>query len=81
MPEMLVRQITVKEVVAPDLGDRIKKAREGHEKTMEALCNEAGLSRTYWYDIEKESVRAGLPIETLRRIESALGVDFGVVIE
>jgi hypothetical protein len=36
------------------------------------------VSRTYWYDIEKETLKGALSIENLRKIEEALEVDFGV---
>jgi transcriptional regulator with XRE-family HTH domain len=73
---MKVRRTIEKE--APGLGQRIKKAREADKRSLEAICAEAGLSRVYWYDIEKENVRDSLPEDTLRKIEKVLGVDFGV---
>lgn len=60
------------------LGSRIKKARKADNRSVETLASLAGISRGYWYDIEAEVVRDTLPEETLRRIELALGKDFGV---
>ncbi|PMB09351.1 transcriptional regulator, partial [Fischerella thermalis CCMEE 5282] len=60
------------------LGDRIKQARLDSKKSLEQICDEVGVSRTYWYDIEKETLKGALSIENLRKIEEALEVDFGV---
>jgi len=60
------------------LGAKIQQARKASGRTLEALAAEAGISRVYWYDIEAERIREALPEETLRKIEQALGVDFGV---
>ena len=73
---LIVRRTIVKEVSG--LGQRIKQAREADKRSLEVICAEAGISRVYWYDIEKESVRDSLPEETLRKIEKVLGVDLGV---
>lgn len=59
-----------------DLGSRIKKARKRSEKPLTQLAREAGMSATNWYRIEKEEQE--LPIETLRKIEEVLGVEFDV---
>ncbi|WP_257999310.1 helix-turn-helix domain-containing protein [Fischerella thermalis] len=60
------------------MGDRIKQARLDSKKSLEQICDEVGVSRTYWYDIEKETLKGALSIENLRKIEEALEVDFGV---
>lgn len=80
---MRIRQI--KEIEIPELGDVIKKARivmadasEPNKKTMEDICREVGVSRTYWYDIEQDRLRGTLSIENLRKIEKALNIDLGV---
>jgi transcriptional regulator with XRE-family HTH domain len=78
MSAMLIKRVTVEQVRIPDLGERIKEAREKSSKSMGELCQEVGFSRTYWYDIENGFIKGGLPIETLQKIEKALGVDFGV---
>ena len=76
---MRIRQ--VKEVEIEGLGERIKQARLDSRKSLEQICDEVGVSRTYWYDIEKETVRGALSIENLRKIEEVLGVNFGVNLE
>lgn len=73
---MKVRRTVDREVVG--LGQKIKQAREADGRTLEAICAEVGISRVYWYDIEAEKVRSSLPEEMLRKIETVLGVDFGV---
>jgi transcriptional regulator with XRE-family HTH domain len=73
-----VRRIVKKEVDAPDLGARIKKARENSGKAVTKLAKEVGVSRHYWYQLEAEAVLGGMSEETLRKVESVLGVDFGV---
>lgn len=73
---MKVRRTVDKEV--PELGKRIREAREADGRSLEAICAEVGISRVYWYDIEAERVRAALPEETLRKIEKVLGIDLRV---
>lgn len=73
---MKVKRSIEREV--PGLGKRIRQARKADGRSLEALCGAAGLSRVYWNDIENEKIRGALPEETLRKIEAALDVDFGV---
>lgn len=77
--KMRIRQ--VREIEVERLGDRIKEVRLNSSKSLEKICREVGVSRTYWYDIEKETVKGGLSIEKLRKIEQALGVNFGISFE
>lgn len=77
--KMRIRQ--VKEIEIEGLGERIKQARLGFNKSLEQICDEVGVSRTYWYDVEKETLKGALSIENLRKIEEVLGVDFGVNLE
>ena len=75
---MRVRQI--KDVEAAGLGERIKQARLklAHDKSLEKICGEVGISKTYWYEIEKEAITGTLSVENLRKIEAVLDVDLGV---
>ncbi|BAZ02861.1 XRE family transcriptional regulator [Tolypothrix tenuis PCC 7101] len=75
---MRIRQ--VKEVEIEGLGEQIKQARLNCSKSLEQICDEVGVSRTYWYDIEKETLKGALSIENLRKIEQVLSVDFGVTL-
>lgn len=60
----------------PDLGIRIKAAREADERPVWKIAAEAGMSAQNWYRIEKEG--QVLPLETLRKIETVLGRDFEI---
>lgn len=76
--ENKVRVRRIQEIEVVGLGDRIKAARLVSEKSLEWLCGEVGVSRTYWYDVEKETLKGTLSIENLRKIEAALGIDLEV---
>jgi transcriptional regulator with XRE-family HTH domain len=76
---MRIRQI--REIEVEGLGQRIKQVRLSSSKSLEQICNEVKVSRTYWYDIEKETLKGALSVEKLRKIEEVLGVDFGVRLE
>lgn len=75
---MRIRQI--KEVQVEGLGLRIQKARQkiAATKSLDRICEEVGVSRTYWYDLEAERIKGTLSVENLRKIEQALETDFGV---
>lgn len=68
----------IKEVEVNGLGDAIKRARENSGKTVDQICEEVGVSRTYWYDIEKETLKGTLSRENLESIEKSLEVNLGV---
>lgn len=68
------------EVTVPvyDLGRKMKLARVNcMDKTGLALAEEAGISYQYWNEHERQK-HPRIKLETLRRIELALGTDFGV---
>ena len=79
MRNMRIRQ--VKEIDV-DISERIRQARidVSNRKSLAAICDEVGVSTTYWYDIEKNKIRGALSIENLRKIEKALGIDLGVTL-
>ena len=62
----------------PELGKRIRRAREQDKRSLSQICRECGVSRSYWYQLEGEDLRAPATEEIVRRIEQALGVDLGV---
>ena len=68
----------IKEIEVDGLGDAIKKAREDSGKTVDQICEEVGVSRTYYYDIEKETLKGTLSRENLESIEKSLKVNLGV---
>ena len=74
---LLMKVRKVIDIEAPGLGAKIKAAREADSRSLLSICKEIGLTPMYWYKIEAEEVKA-LPIETLRKIEEVLGVNFGV---
>lgn len=74
---LLMKVRKVIDIETPGLGAKIKAAREADSRSLLSICKEIDLTPMYWYKIEAEDVKA-LPIETLRRIEEVLGVDFRV---
>ena len=75
-----VKVIRTLEIEVPDLGKKIKEARNKIKnekgKTITDLASASGMSAQNWYRIENE--RQTLPEETLRLMESALECSFGV---
>jgi transcriptional regulator with XRE-family HTH domain len=68
------------EVDVPDLGVRIKEARENDPRSLRAIAKAAGMSATNWLRIEEENNKT-LPLKTLKTIQNVLGVSFGVEID
>ncbi|MHC5779716.1 MAG: helix-turn-helix domain-containing protein [Nostoc sp.] len=68
------------EIEVPGLGKKIKGVREANERSLTDLCAAAGMTTANWYRIESEDTKS-LPIETLRKIEEVLGVEFGVTFD
>lgn len=75
---MIVRRVIRQELEIQGLGQRIKAARQSDPRSLTALSKAVGVSRSYWYALEKDSVPDGLAEGTLRKIEAVLGVDFGI---
>lgn len=69
----VVRKIVVE---APGLGQKIKEAREADPRSLKLIAGAAGMTPMNWYRIEAEDQE--LPEETLKKVEAALGVNFGV---
>lgn len=65
----------------PGLGLRIKEAREKDSRPLSRICRESGISRSYWYQLESEDLRAPVTEEIVRKIENNLNVDLGVHFE
>ncbi len=78
---MKVKHIIQREIEVPGLSQKIKEARVNRGYKVTAVAQKAGISRKYWYQIENDEIDGCLRFETLKKIESALGVDFGVVFE
>jgi len=78
---MKVRRVVQEEIDVPGLGARIKAARlaaRAQGRSLGAMCTSIGLSRNYWYQLEKEEIRGAVSEETLRKVEAVLEVDLGV---
>jgi transcriptional regulator with XRE-family HTH domain len=73
--QMKVKKVI--EVEVPGLGERIRQAREVDRRSLAEICRQVPMSTMNWYRIEAEETKA-LPVETLKRIEEVLNVDFGV---
>ena len=69
----------------PGLGERIRQAREiARDRdgvSLSQICREYGISRSYWYQLESEDMRAPVTETIIRKIEQALGVDLQVNFE
>jgi len=74
---MLIKKTVTKEFEG--MGAKIKTARETSDRALTVMCAEAGMTTANWYRIESEEIKA-LPLETLRKIEKVLNIDFGVEI-
>ena len=72
---MKVRKII--DIEVSGLGEKIKEARERDRRSLAEICRQLDMSTMNWYKIEAEETKA-LPVETLRKIEKVLQVDFGV---
>ncbi len=68
------------DIEIPKLGEKIREARERDRRSLSEICRQIPMTTMNWYRIESEETKA-LPVETLRRIEEVLGVDFGVAFE
>ncbi len=63
-----------------DLGQKVHEARVADSRSLLSICRESGISPNHWYRIERGQINT-LPIETLQKIESVLGVDFGITFD
>ena len=64
-----------KDVEIPELGARIKAARDADPRPVGELARLAGISRGYWYDLEAEKFRAAVPLATIQAVADVLGLD------
>jgi transcriptional regulator with XRE-family HTH domain len=77
MAQTLMKVRKTIDIEVPGLGEKIKEARECDRRSLAEICRQIPMSPMNWYRIEASQTKA-LPIETLRRIEEVLEVDFGV---
>ena len=81
MKQVLVKRTveTVKDF--PGLGSRIREARESDDRSLSQICRDCQLSRSYWYQLESEDLRASVTERVIRKIEEVLNVDLDVSFE
>jgi transcriptional regulator with XRE-family HTH domain len=60
----------------PKLNEKIKQARISDGRTITQICALADMTTANWYRIE--AGKQSIPLDTLRKVESVLGVNFGV---
>ena len=77
---MIVRRVIKTETEVDGLGSKIKQAQVESGKNIEQVIREVGISRTYWNNLVKEKTD-GIAYDLLKKLESALAVDFGVEFE
>ena len=77
MAKTLMKVRKTIDLEVPGLGERIRQARESDRRSLTEICRQIPMTTMNWYKIEASETKA-LPVETLRRIEEVLGVDFGV---
>lgn len=80
---LIMNQLQIKRVKETildisDLGLKIKNARENDNRSLSQICRECNISRSYWYQLESEDLRAPASEEIIRKIEFALDIDLGV---
>ena len=68
----------VREIEIDGLGNMIRTARTYSGKTVDQLCEEVGVSRTYWYDIENETLKGSLSLENLQKIQEVLRLNLEI---
>ena len=62
----------------PQIGEKIRNARKLDKRSLTQLCEEIGISRTYWYQLEKEALLLPVSEDVIRKIESVLNIDLGI---
>jgi transcriptional regulator with XRE-family HTH domain len=67
-------------VEIPDLRERIKEARLRDGLPVRVLASAAGMTQDNWFKLESGVIKT-VPEETLRRVEKALNINFGVTFD
>lgn len=76
MRSLTMKVIKTIEVEVPNLGKQIQEARTKDRRPLTQICASVGMSTQNWYRIESE--KQDLPLETFKKIEEVLNVNFGV---
>ena len=77
MPKTLMKVRKTIDIEVENLGEAIREARKLDKRSLADICKLVNMTPSNWSRIEKEQTKA-LPLETLRKIEEVLNVDFGV---
>jgi len=72
---MRVRRVIEKDY--PNLSAEVKEARYKDGRSLRKIVDAAGTTEQHWRRIEEGFVKS-MPLETVRNIENALGIDLGV---
>lgn len=75
---MQVKRVVEITLDFPGLGEKIKMARESDRRSLSQICKESGISRSYWYQLENEDLRAPATEEIIRKIEAVLNINLQV---
>ena len=78
MKTLQVKRVKTSVIDFPDLGQRIKEAREKDNRSLVQICKDCDISRAYWYQLEAEDMRSAVTEEIIRKIEKVLNIDLGV---
>lgn len=78
MNNVRVKRVLEIERDFPELGKRIRQAREGDNRTLTEICKACGVSRGYWYNLENENLLGCATEDVIRKIEEVLSVNLGV---
>lgn len=77
---MLATQMKVRDTREwdmPKLPEMLKAAADASGKSVVKICEEAGISTAFWYEMLKGK-KSSITLSTLHAIEKAIGTDFGV---
>ena len=74
MTAVLMKVRFSRDIEVKGLGKKIEDARKADARSVETLAKAAGISRGYWYELERENIRDALPIATLRKVAEVLDI-------
>ncbi len=74
MNVMKVRRVQEREL--PKLAAQLKEARKASSLSLLKICEQLGITPTYWYKLEREESNS-ISYELLRKIEELLSIDLG----
>lgn len=78
---MQVKRVRTEVKEFSGLGERIKAARMADDRSLSEICRQSGVSRSYWYQLEKEQLIVPATEEMIRKVETVLNVDLGIAFD